>query len=183
MDQTVAFDRRNQTSTEVNDSEVNESSTDACLDCLAEPVAGAFFDSSSRNSTRDSIIDLTSDNAVEVVHSATTIGTPPKSTKQLLYEQRSSSSFGSSILIGTSSIGGRRTTHDHVAAEFLNNKCFTGYKRSDSGALPQDGADSRGQTPERHAPQPDKPVSADTRRLDHDIEFTPLPSPMGSSTP
>lgn len=182
-DQTMAVDTRNRTSTEVNDSEANESSSDTYLDCLAKPVPGSIFDSPSPNSTRGSITgDLACDNAVGVNHFTTTIGTPPESTRWL-EKERSSSSLASSILIGTSLINRRRTTHDHVAAESSDNESSTGYERSNSGALPQDGADSRGQTPEVHAPQPDKPVSTDMTRLDQDIEFTPLPSPMVSSTP
>lgn len=184
LDQTVAVDTRNQTPIEAKDSAVNESSSDTCLGCLAEPGTGSIFDSSPRNSTRDSITgDLASDNdnVVGVDHSTTSIGTPPKSTRRFQNE-RSSSSLASSILIGTSLDNRRTTTHDHVAAQSSDNESSTGCERSDSGALPQDGADSQSQTPEVHAPQPDKPISADMTRLIQDIEFTPLPSPMVSST-
>lgn len=182
MDQTVAVDMCNQASTEVNDSEANEPSSGTYLDCLAKPLPDSIFDSSSPNSTRASITgDLASDNAVAVNHSATTIGTTPKSTRWLENE-RSSTSLGSSILIGTGLINLRRATHDHVAAESSDNESSTEYEGSDSGALPQDRADSRGQPPEIHAPQPHKPFSADIARLDQGIEFAPLPSPIVSST-
>lgn len=160
-------------STKVDDSGLGSISTDIGLDFLIETVQESVVNSPS-DTTQGSIAGYPMINYVpKFDRSAPFVSTTAKSGKPLV-EKNSTSTIGSSILIGTE----KKPAYDHTLSQESDRENFTEHEVCHNEALPPEEMDSQTVQVEAHAKGQDAPVSVDARDPNQEIIFTRLPSPM-----